>query len=58
MAVDLDANVDDLDVRRLTDEHAEIDVDTDRASQDVRLVRLSLICYRSWSLGRLERPKT
>jgi len=54
-AVDLGANVDDLDLRRLTDEHTDAGGDPDPAREDVRLVRLSLICYRSWSLARKER---
>jgi len=54
-AVDLHARVDDLDVRSLTEGHTDPDGDTDQARETVRLVRLSLICYRSWKLARQER---
>jgi len=51
-AADLDANVDDLDVRSLA-EGADRGTDQDR--ETVRLIRLSLICHRSWKLDRQER---
>lgn len=40
---------------RLTDEQTDPVGDPDPAREDVRLVRLSLICYRSRSLARKER---